>query len=339
MKRLLIVGAGGFIGGFIAREGLNRGYEVWATVRSTTSLKYLDDPRIHILTLDYDDPDQMSQVLDSEMPGATGWDYVIYNLGATKALDFPEFNRVNFQYLRSFGEVLKSVGCEPRIFLFMSSLSVLGPGDEVSYSPLDTKMLPQPNTRYGVSKLKAEQWLEFQSGLPWVIFRPTGVYGPHDKDYMMMIQAIDSHVDFGVGYRKQLLTFIYVEDLVNAMYDCLAAAPEKVVKKKYIISEKRAYTQKEFRDIVAAELNKKVVLPVVLPLWATYGASYVAEKIGRLRLKPSTLNRDKYNIMKQRNWNADTTDAERDFGFEPRHSLRDGMAKTVAAYLAEKEKK
>ena len=339
MKRLLIVGAGGFIGGFIAREGLNRGYEVWATVRSTTSLRYLDDERIHIVTLDYDDPDQMAVTLDKEMPGDTGWEYIIYNLGATKALDFPEFNRVNFQYLRSVGEVLKSIGCTPQIFLFMSSLSVLGPGDEISYSPLDANMIPQPNTRYGVSKLKAEQWLEFQSGLPWVIFRPTGVYGPHDKDYKMMIQAIDSHVDFGVGYRKQLLTFIYVEDLVSAMYDCLAADPEKVSRKKYIISEKRAYTQKEFRDIVAAELNRKVVLPVVLPLWATYGASYVAEKIGRLRLKPSTLNRDKYNIMKQRNWNADTTDAERDFGFNPRHSLRDGIAKTVAAYLAEKNNK
>ena len=223
MKKLLIVGAGGFIGGFIAREGLNRGYDVWVTVRNTTSLRHLDDPRIHILTLDYDDPAQMSEVLDKEMPGPTGWEYVIYNLGATKALDFPEFNRVNFQYLRSLGEVLKNIGCEPSLFLFMSSLSVLGPGDEVSYSPLDSTMLPQPNTRYGVSKLKAEQWLEFQSSLPWVIFRPTGVYGPHDKDYMMMIQAIDSHVDFGVGYKKQLLTFIYVEDLVAAMYDCLSA--------------------------------------------------------------------------------------------------------------------
>ena len=76
MKKLLIVGAGGFIGGFIAREGLNRGYDVWVTVRNTTSLRHLDDPRIHILTLDYDDPAQMSEVLDKEMPGPTGWEYV-----------------------------------------------------------------------------------------------------------------------------------------------------------------------------------------------------------------------------------------------------------------------
>ena len=336
MKNLLIIGAGGFIGGFIAKEGINRGYEVWATVRSSTSLKYLDDPRIHIVCLDYDDTTQMRDALDNVKPQSTGWEYVIYNLGATKALDFPEFNRVNFQYLRSVAETLKNIGCEPHLFLYMSSLSVLGAGDEITYSPLSSKMLPHPNTRYGLSKLKAEQWLEFQSGLPWIIFRPTGVYGPHDKDYKMMIKAIDSHFDFGVGYKKQFLTFIYVEDLVSAIYDCLSADSHKIVKKKYIISEKRSYTQKEFRDIVAAELNKKLIIPITLPLWIAYIASYIAEKIGRLQLKPSTLNRDKFNIMKQRNWNTDISDAEQDFNFNPVHSLRDGIKKTVAAYIAEK---
>ncbi len=32
-KRVLVVGAGGFTGGFIVEEGLRRGYEVWAGVR------------------------------------------------------------------------------------------------------------------------------------------------------------------------------------------------------------------------------------------------------------------------------------------------------------------
>jgi len=57
MKRVLVVGAGGFTGGFIVTEGLRRGCEVWAGVRETTSRKYLDDPSIHFLTLDFDNPD------------------------------------------------------------------------------------------------------------------------------------------------------------------------------------------------------------------------------------------------------------------------------------------
>ena len=48
-KRILVTGAGGFIGGFIVAEALKRGFETWAAVRSTTSLEFLTDKRIHLI--------------------------------------------------------------------------------------------------------------------------------------------------------------------------------------------------------------------------------------------------------------------------------------------------
>ena len=42
-KKVLIVGGGGFIGGFIASESLKRGYETWVTVRESTSRRFLRD--------------------------------------------------------------------------------------------------------------------------------------------------------------------------------------------------------------------------------------------------------------------------------------------------------
>ena len=54
-KRVLITGAGGFIGGFIVAEALNRGYETWAAVRKSTSRKYLTDERINFIELDFSD--------------------------------------------------------------------------------------------------------------------------------------------------------------------------------------------------------------------------------------------------------------------------------------------
>ena len=137
-----------------------------------------------------------------------------------------------------------------------------------------------------------------------------------------------------MGYRRQMLTFIYVEDLVNAMFDAFDA---DVVNKKYIISEPRAYTQGEFRKIVAKALGGKFVIPVRLPMWAVYAASVVAEKWGVLKMKPSTLNRDKFKIMKQRNWSCDVSDAVNDFGFKAAYPLERGVAETVKAYLADKE--
>jgi nucleoside-diphosphate-sugar epimerase len=55
-------------------------------------------------------------------------------------------------------------------------------------------------------------------------------------------------------------------------------------------------------------------------------------------MKPSTLNRDKFKIMKQRNWACDVTDAKQDFGFNPLFSLDRGIEITVKAYLDEKKK-
>lgn len=139
-----------------------------------------------------------------------------------------------------------------------------------------------------------------------------------------------------MGFRRQLLTFIYVDDLVNAIFDALEKAP---LRHKYIISENRAYTQSEFRKIVAQKLGKKFVIPVRLPLWMAKAASVVAEKYGILKMKPSTLNSDKYKIMKQRNWSADISDARRDFGFSPKVSLEEGIEATVKEYLHNKNRK
>lgn len=335
-KTILIIGAGGFIGGFIAAEALRRGYDTWVGMRATTSRRYLDDPRLHFAVFDYDDPEAVRATLRQAAPETGRWDYIIWNLGATKCANFSDFNLINFMYPRTFVNLLIEMDMLPDKFLYMSSLSALGPADEKTYTPITSRTVPDPNTRYGLSKIKTETFLETLPSFPWVIFRPTGVYGPHERDYLMMVKSIDAGWDFGVGYRRQLLTFIYVDDLVTAMFQALES--DATVRRKYIISEDRAYTQSEFRRLTARLLGRKLVIPVRLPLWAVYIASAVAEEIGRARLKPSTLNRDKYKIMKQRNWSCDISDARRDFGFSPRFPLEEGMRRTVGAYLEAKKK-
>ncbi|MCH5219309.1 MAG: NAD(P)-dependent oxidoreductase [Muribaculaceae bacterium] len=339
-KTILIVGAGGFIGGFIARKALEKGYDTWVGVRKSTSRRYLSDSRLHIVEFDYDDTDSIDAVLQSQCPRSGRWDYIIWNLGATKCENYADFNRINCTYLEDFVESLLKLGKAPERFLFMSSLSALGPGDEKNYIPLTDKTIPSPNTRYGVSKIKAETFLDMKANaLNWIVFRPTGVYGPHEKDYLMMIKSIDRGFDVGMGYKRQMLTFIYVEDLVDAMFDALEAPAENVIHKKFIISEDRAYTQKEFRDIVKRHLGKKTVVPVKLPMWIVLVVSALMEKMAVAKGKTSTLNRDKFKIMKQRNWTCDITGAVNAFGFVPRWNLDKGMEETIKAYLAEKQQK
>ena len=329
MKSILITGAGGFIGGFLVEEALRRGYDTWAAVRSTTSREYLKDERIHFIELDYTDQDRLEETLRDHMGEWGRWDYVVHNLGVTKSTNYLDFEQVNYGYLKALADAMRVTNMTPDVFLLMSSLSVMGPGDEITYQPIKSNDVPLPNTYYGVSKLKAETYLQSLEGFPYTIFRCTGVYGPRERDYYLMIKSIKRGFDFSVGFKKQMLTFIYVKDLAVAVMDALDKGP---LHRAYFISENQGYTQQEFRKIVCDELGKKLVIPVTCPLWVVKRVCAIAEWIGKVTLKASTLNRDKYKILKQRNWLCDTSDARRDFGFNPQYSLREGIREAIAWY-------
>ena len=328
-KSILITGAGGFIGGFLVEEALKRGYDTWAAVRSTTSREFLQDGRIHFIELDYSDQDRLEETLRDHMGEWGRWDCIVHNLGVTKSTNYADFEQVNYGYLKTLVDALQATNMTPDVFLLMSSLSVMGPGDEKDYRPFTASDVPLPNTYYGVSKLKAETCLQSLEGFPYTIFRCTGVYGPRERDYYLMIKSIKRGFDFSVGRRRQMLTFIYVKDLAVAVMDALDKGP---MRRAYFISEDKAYTQREFRQIVCEELGKKFVIPVVCPLWVVKRVCAIAEWVGKVTLKASTLNRDKYNILKQRNWQCDTSEARLDFGFAPRYSLREGIREAIAWY-------
>ena len=321
MKSILITGAGGFIGGFLFEEALKRGYDTWAAVRSTTNREFLRDERIHFIELDYEDQDRLEETLRDHMGEWGRWDYIVHNLGVTKSTNYLDFERVNYGYLRTLVDALQVTNMTPDVFLLMSSLSVMGPGEKKSFKPFTSKDIPLPNTFYGVSKLKAETYLQMIEGFPYTIFRCTGVYGPRERDYYLMIKSIKRGFDFSVGFEKQMLTFIYVKDLAVGVMDALDKGPLR-----------KAYSQQEFRKIVCEELGKKFVIPVTCPLWLVKLVCNVAEWVGKVTLKPSPLNRDKYKILKQRNWLCDTSEAQRDFSFNPKYSLREGIREAIAWY-------
>ena len=144
MKKILITGASGFIGGFLVKEALNRGYETWAGVRSTSSRANLQDERIRFIDLKYSDRESLTAQLADFVREHGPWDYVIHNAGLTKTLDKRNFYRINAQNTANLIEALAASGCKPEKFLLMSSLSSYGRGDEKTFRPisLDDPQLP-----------------------------------------------------------------------------------------------------------------------------------------------------------------------------------------------------
>ena len=328
--KILITGASGFIGGFLVEEALRRGYETWAGVRATSDRSHLQDKRIHFIDLDYAHPDRLTAQLKAFVAQEGAWDYVIHNAGLTKTLDKKNFFRVNAENTHHFVEALAAAGCKPVKFLLMSSLSSFGAGDEKEFRPIRLDDPQLPDTAYGKSKLMAENYVRGQHHFPYVIIRPTGVYGPGEKDYFLEIQSIQSGFDFAVGFTPQRITFIYVKDLATAAF--LALENEAIQNREYFVADGDVHTDASFARLIQELLGKKRVLHARIPMGLVYVACVCSEWIGRLLKKSMTLNSDKYIILKQRNWICDVTPLQNDLHFTPAYPLRRGLEESIAWY-------
>ena len=342
-KTILVTGASGFIGSFIIEEGLRLGHDMWAGMRKTSSKSYLSDPRTHFAELDLSNPQRLQQQLLAykEQMGGKGWDYVVHAAGATKSLHEEGFFRVNTQGTIHLVEALRATGMVPRRFVFVSSLSIFGaireqpvrkpsPGNPWIYHPIMLTDEPRPNTAYGRSKLEAEHYLRAQQDFPYTILRPTGVYGPREKDYVLMAKSIVGHVDFAVGYRPQEITFVYVMDVVQAVFKCMDAPA--ALGKAYFLSDGQVYNSRTYSDLLQKHLGNPWLLRIKAPLWLLRIICAFGTLAARITGRMSALNNDKYHILRQRNWQCETAPASKDFGYEPQWDLERGVAASVQWY-------
>ena len=308
---VLITGASGFIGSFLCEESLSRGFSTWAALRSTSSRRWLQYEGLQFVELDLTNP----KTLNSQLSTLNyKWDVVIHAAGATKCLKAEDFDFHNYQCTRNLVEALMELDMMPRQFIYLSSLSA-------TYGSI-----------YGESKLKTEAWLQQTINEGLVIFRPTGVYGPREKDYFMMVKSIRQHVDFSVGFQPQILTFVYVKDLTGAIF---AAVEKGVTSGIFNVTDGEDYPSERFSELIQQELNIKHVLHIKAPLWLLKGISVVSEEFGKLTGKPSTLNRDKYKMMAQRDWRCDIRPMKDILGYHPQWQLPRGVKETIAWYKKE----
>lgn len=338
--KILITGASGFIGSFLCEESLKRGWETWAGMRETSSRRWLQQERLQFAFLDMTNKEKLRKQLETYKKKVERWDVIIHAAGATKCLKRKDFDLHNYECTKNLVNTLGELSMLPSQFLYVSSLSVLGDireeqNPDGTYNDMLATDEPHPNTAYGESKLKSEIFLRDNIACSCTIFRPTGVYGPREKDYFIMAKSIKQHVDFAVGYKKQVLTFVYVRDLVDAIFAAIGKG-DIADKKTYLVSDGCNYPSRAFSDLIQKELGVKNVLHIKAPLWFLRVVSAVAECFSHITGKPSTLNGDKYRIMRQRNWQCDISPLKTDLGFEPQWQLERGVKECMEWYKANK---
>jgi nucleoside-diphosphate-sugar epimerase len=327
--KILITGANGFIGSFLVEAALQKGWEVWAGVRKSSKTDFLKQESLKRIVLNYEDEQALIEQVRQHQVNDGSWDYIIHNAGITKSLDDESYYRINCDYTVRLVRALVSGGNKTVKFLYMSSMGAVGPGDGTTGIPLKDDCFPNPISMYGRSKLKAEDYLRGSTDFPWIILRPTGVYGPRERDYFQMFRMIRMGVNVTVGLKSQRLNFIYVKDLAQA---CIRALESGWEHKTWFVADGDYYSSDEFSDLLMQILQKKKVLTFRVPLFVVHGITIVSEAIGRLTGKPALLNRDKYLVMKQRNWTCDSSPIETDLGFKPAYNLQMGLRETLEWY-------
>jgi len=331
MPSVLVTGASGFIGSFLVEEGLKRNYTVYAGIRKTSSKKYLSDPAIRFVELDFSTISSLSACLQELKNRNISFDYIVHNAGVTKAQKKEDYSRINYQNTRNFIEALIHIDMVPQKFLFISSLAAFGPGDPRTMEPVRLSDEPRPIEIYGRSKLEAEKFIGSLTGFPWLILRPTGVYGPKEKDYYVFFKTIHGGLEPYIGTRKQILTFIYVKDLSRLVYDALEST---VIQKAYFVADGHEYDSVTFAAITKKHLGKKTV-SFTVPAGIVKVLALSLEKICGIWGSVPTLNSDKYNVLSSINWRCETLPLQTDFGFKAEYDLDKGVKETLEWYKKE----
>lgn len=328
--KILITGASGFIGSFIVEEALKRGFETWAAIRRSSSRAFLQDERIHFLELDFSSQEKLEEQLKDH-----AFDYVVHAAGATKCLHKEDFFRINLEGTQHLVNALLSLQMPLKRFVYISSLSIMGAiREQQPYEEIRESDEAQPNTAYGKSKLAAEEWLSsLTSQFPYIILRPTGVYGPRERDYFLQVKSIRNHVDFAVGFQRQDITFVYVTDVVQAIF---LALDKGEVGRKYFLSDGEVYQSSEFSNLVHQELGCPWWIRITAPIWLLRVITWCGDYLGRMTGKMSALNNDKFNILRQRNWRCDIEPARRELGYEPEVKLAEGVHRSIQWYKENK---
>lgn len=328
MKKILITGASGFIGGFLVEEALKRKYDVFAGIRSTSKKTYLVHTEIQFLEADLSD----KKVLKEKLKNYDKFDYVIHNAGITKALSKNDFDKANFQNTINLIDALKETTGNPEKFIYISSLEAYGPGNKDTVKAVKDSDEPRPISKYGESKLKAERYIKSLEKFPYLIIRPTGVYGPREEDYFVLYKSIKMGIEIYIGTSEQHITFIYVKDLARLIFDAIEST---LTRKSYFATDLKQYTAKEFNQIIKKELGKKTIR-IVFPKLFVRSIAYFNEKIHSVFGKIPTLNTEKYKIISSENWLCDSSEISKDFGFVPEYDLNKGVKEAIEWYKQKK---
>ena len=321
-KKVLITGASGFVGFHLLNEALANDLEIYAAVRSNSSIKHLQHLPVNYVNLDFTSVDNLRQQLAEKE-----YDYIIHAAGITKAKTEAEYNLINATYSKNLALAANSLIKPIEKFVFVSSLAALGPLKDLD-GEINDDTIANPVTSYGKSKLLAEKYLLEIKDLPLVVIRPTAVYGPREKDILILFKTINKGLEPYIGNFRQQLSFIYVKDLARVIVNALGAA---VKNKSYNVSDGKVYNRYALADFTKKLLQKKTI-KFHLPVTTVSGLASIMDLLYSRSQETPALNKEKMAELTAVNWACSIENIKKDLDYHPSFNLEQGLKETLSWY-------
>ncbi|MEE9288259.1 MAG: NAD-dependent epimerase/dehydratase family protein [Bacteroidota bacterium] len=319
--RALVTGATGFIGSHLVEHLLQKGWTVRCLLRSSSNPRWLKGLPVEIVQGDYFNRKTLQ-------PSLEGSDYVYHAAGLTKAKAKQDYYRANHAVTRNLLEATKEFNPEIRRFVYISSLSCVGPS--TNGTPVDESAPLRPITTYGKSKMEAElECHRSMDSLPITIVRPAAVYGPKDTDIYEFFRNVSRGILPTVGFTDRLISLVHVRDVVQTIV--LAAENERSTGETYFSSNEEPCSWMEVGKLTAKVMGKKIVrIPV--PKALVFAVAALAEFGALFSDKAPLINLEKAKEIVQSGWICSVEKARNELNYRQQVSLEDGIRETVEWY-------
>jgi NAD dependent epimerase/dehydratase len=312
MAKVLVTGAGGFIGSHLTEELVRQGEEVRAFVRYNSRddrglLEELPEEirnQVDVVMGDLKDPEAVRKAVRGCGK--------VFHLGALIAIPYSYVHPFDFVQTNVIGTANLLNACleSPNVekIVHTSTSEVYG---TARYTPIDEKHPLQAQSPYAASKIAADKLAEsyhLSFSLPIATIRPFNTFGPR-QSLRAVIPTIISQAVEGKGIKLGNTTprrdFLFVRDTVGG-FIALGKCEEAIGKTVNIGVGK---------DISIEEVMKKIL--------------DLMGKKGRVETEERRIRPDKSEVMQLL---SDTRLAQALFQWAPRYTLEEGLRETIEWY-------
>lgn len=315
MKTGLITGATGFIGIALCSRLVGNGMTVRGIVHNPEKKTVLPREVEPVVLRHIEDGPVLREAL-------SGVDTVIHlaarvhvmrETAADPLSDFRQINVLGTQRLAAMASEKKV-----KRFVFLSSIGVNG--NATGAQPFTENDAPNPQNPYTQSKWEAERCLHEisrHSPMEVVIIRSPLVYGPGNPgNFLELLNLVARGMVLPFGSVKNLRSFIYVQNLIDAIVTC--STHPRAVGQTYVVCDEEEVSTPELIRRVAFALGRPARLVPFPPVF--------------LRIAGRVINKSAAVDSLLGSLTIDCSKIRRETGWKPPFTMTDGLKATAEWY-------